>query len=63
MSEVSYIALECSTNCWPHIRIPQVRERDFAMGADDGADGERVECVHGGIVLLPPGMISDIGSD
>jgi hypothetical protein len=33
------------------------------MGADGGVDGERVEGIHGGVVLLPSGMISDVGSD
>ena len=42
------------TDCEPCIQIPRVHERDFAVGADGGVDGERMEGIHGGVVLLSP---------
>ena len=50
------------THPQPRLQIPRKRERDLALRADGGVDGERVQRVHGGIVDGPddPGRADNV---
>ena len=50
------------THPQPRIQIPWKRKRDFALRADGGVDGERVQRVHGGVVdgANDPGGADDV---